>query len=40
MGSPWITWTKSGPSFLKELEERGYDLTTLKFYVRKKDVKE
>jgi hypothetical protein len=32
--------TKYGPSFLKELEERGYDLTTLKFYVRKKEVKE
>ena len=25
-----------GPSFLAELEARGYDLTTLKFSIRKK----
>jgi hypothetical protein len=26
------------PSLFKELEERGYDLTTLKFYIKKKAV--
>ena len=25
-----------GPSFLQELEDRGYDITTLKFSIRKK----
>ncbi|HEX9973156.1 MAG TPA: hypothetical protein VGD14_13880 [bacterium] len=24
------------PSFIKDLEDRGYDITTLKFYIRKK----
>lgn len=37
LGSPRILWTKYGNSFIKELEERGYDLTTLRFYVRKKN---
>lgn len=27
---------KYGPSFLKELEERGYDITTLRFSIQKK----
>ena len=27
------------PSFMKELEERGYDLTTLKFSIKKKEPK-
>lgn len=26
------------PSFLQELEARGYDLKTLRFYIRKKEV--
>jgi hypothetical protein len=30
-----ITWD---PSFVKELELRGYDLTTLKFSVRKREL--
>jgi hypothetical protein len=37
LGSPRILWTKYGNSFIKELEERGYDLTTLRFYVRTKE---
>jgi hypothetical protein len=40
MGSPRIMWTKYAKSFIEELEERGYDLTTLRFYIRKKEVKE
>jgi hypothetical protein len=36
LGSPRILWTKYANSFIKELEDRGYDLTTLRFYVKKK----
>lgn len=28
--------TKFGPSFVKELEDRGYDITTLRFSIQKK----
>lgn len=31
-------WVKYEPSLLKELEDRGYDLMTLRFYIRKKSV--
>lgn len=37
LGSPRILWTKYEPSFLEELEDRGYDLTTLKVIVQKMD---
>jgi hypothetical protein len=36
LGSPRYLWTKSAPSLLKELEARGYDLTTLRFSIQKK----
>jgi hypothetical protein len=36
LDSPRVMWTRYESSFIKELEERGYDLTTLRFYVRKK----
>jgi hypothetical protein len=38
IGGPRYGYTPSreGPSFLKELESRGYDLTTLRFSVMKK----
>lgn len=29
-------WSKMYPSFVKELEQRGYDITTLKFSIMKK----
>ena len=29
-------WVKYEPSLWDELESRGYDLTTLRFYIRKK----
>lgn len=34
--SPRLDWVKFEPSLLDELEMRGYDLTTLHFYIRKK----
>lgn len=34
--SPRLDWVKYNPSLLDELENRGYDLTTLRFYIRKK----
>ena len=36
LGSPRLNWVKYEPSLFKELEDRGYDLTTLRFYVKKK----
>ena len=29
-------FSRMNPSFVEELEARGYDLTTLRFYIRKK----
>ena len=37
LGSQRLDWVTYAPSLLDELEKRGYDLTTLRFYVRKKD---
>lgn len=37
LGSPRYLWGKYGPSFQEELEARGYDLTTLKFSIQKKE---
>lgn len=31
-----LDWVTYEPSLLNELEKRGYDLTTLRFYIRKK----
>lgn len=36
LNSPRLDWVTYEPSMLKELENRGYDLTTLRFYIRKK----
>lgn len=36
LGSPRFMWSVYDPSFVEELESRGYDLTTLKFSIQKK----
>jgi hypothetical protein len=36
LGSPRFLWTKYEPSFIEELELRGYDIATLKFSIQKK----
>ena len=36
LGSPRINWVTYEPSLLKELDKRGYDLTTFRLYIRKK----
>ena len=36
LASPRVQWVKYRPSLLDELDIRGYDLTTLRFYIRKK----
>ena len=33
--SPRLNWVTYEPSLWKELESRGYDLSTLRFYIRK-----
>jgi hypothetical protein len=40
LNSPRYKWVEYVPSLLDELAKRGYDLTTLRFYIRKKEVKE
>lgn len=32
-----INWSKREPSLIEELERRGYDLSTLKFSIQKKE---
>lgn len=39
IGAPRINWVTYEPSLLEELDKRGYDLTTLRFYIRKKKEK-
>ena len=36
LNSPRYLWTTEEDSLLEELEKRGYDLTTLRFSIRKK----
>ena len=33
-----VNWTTYEPSLFEQLESRGYDLTTLRFYIRKKTI--
>jgi hypothetical protein len=37
LGSPRYLWTAYEDSLLKELEKRGYDLTTIQFSIKKKE---
>ena len=37
LGSPRYLWTAYDDSLLKELEKRGYDLTTIQFSIMKKE---
>jgi hypothetical protein len=36
LDSARVNWVTYEPSLLDQLEERGYDLSTLRFYIRKK----
>ena len=38
LGSPRYMWAAYDESLLKELEKRGYDLTTIQFSIMKKDI--